>query len=58
MSSRYIVLFEKESCIIRDNRIGMQLMNVQQTRNNIFPLEMPSVGYVNLAVKGDEEIMI
>lgn len=48
----YSVVFDKDVCIISNKLTGSRVVSIQKTRNNMFPLDVCSVGRLNVAVKG------
>ncbi|KAH7655963.1 RNA-directed DNA polymerase protein [Dioscorea alata] len=47
----YSVVFDKDKCIISNKQTGNQVVLIQRTRNNMFPLDVSSVGRLNVAMK-------
>lgn len=58
MSSGYAVIFEGNSCSIKDVKTGIQLMKISRTRNNMFPLEFSCPAVANMVIKASEEAML
>lgn len=44
-------MFDKDKCIISDKQMKKQVISIQRTRNNMFPLDVCSIGSLNMAVK-------
>lgn len=57
-SSGYLVEFEGDSCTIKDRHTGCQLVNIQKTKNNTFPLEIGRVGNIYVAVNACENYLL
>lgn len=57
-SSGYLVEFEGDSCTIKDRHTGCQLVNIQKTKNNTFPLEIGRVGNINVVVNACENYLL
>lgn len=54
LSRGYVVLFEGDSCIIRDERTKKQVIVMARTQNNMFPVDISKIGRVNVAVDYQE----
>lgn len=50
ISLGHSVIFEGNHCLIKDGQTGNTLVSIKRTKNNMFPLQVESVGLVNTAV--------
>lgn len=48
----YLVVFNHDKCVVSDNQSQNQIITVQRTRNNMFPVDMTNIGRMNVAVMG------
>lgn len=55
MGNRFSVLFEDDSCVIKDRKTNQMIMKVIMTRNKLFPLELSNFEIHALMVKEKEE---
>lgn len=46
----YSVVFNQDNCIITDNNTKRQVIKIQKSRNNMFPVEVSSIARLNVAV--------
>lgn len=51
-------MFEDNTCSIIERSTGEQLVNVQRTNNNMFPLEFSNFVKVNVVMKSQSEAMM
>lgn len=51
LSIGYFVIFENEGCTIKDQDTEKEMVRIQMARNNMFPLFVIDVEYVNLTVR-------
>ncbi|XP_039137235.1 uncharacterized protein LOC120274764 [Dioscorea cayenensis subsp. rotundata] len=50
IANGYQLIFEKRRCRIIDEKAGIQLMVVNQNKNNLFPIEFSQIGQTNAAI--------
>lgn len=43
-------MFNQESCTISDNYTGKLIVKVQKSRNNMLPIDVSSIGRLNVVV--------
>lgn len=53
-SNGYVVMFEGNTCTICDSRNGVQLIKITKTRNNMFLLDISTLGRANVAMNFHE----
>lgn len=50
LTKGYTVVFDKDECVISDKQTGNRVVAIQRTKNNMFPLDVNSIGWLNMAV--------
>lgn len=52
----YYVVFSRDRCIISDNQTQNQIITIQRTKNNMFPLDISNIGRLNVVVIGQNPV--
>lgn len=50
LSKGYSVMFNQESCVITDNHTKKLVIEIQKSRNNMFPVDVLCIGRLNVVV--------
>lgn len=50
LAREYSVVFNQDSCAITDNHTKRQVIKIQKSRNNIFPIDVSSIVRLNVPV--------
>ena len=56
ITSGYSIVFNDQACDIKDKKSGRTIAHVSMTKNKMFPLDISSVKYIAIVVKGKNEI--
>ena len=55
MASGYSILFDNDTCAIKEKQSGQELLSIRMTQNKMFPLDVSNVGNFVLAAGGKDD---
>lgn len=55
MQNGYLVLFDNGECCIREKKTGRKMISIMMTKNQMFPLDLSTVGHFVLTARAEED---